>query len=93
MEKESYESVLNDLESYHSGAYLMNDVEMQFRLERAMIALQANTGKEIFSKEFKECMFTNFSATVKKTLREFPNGLKKDSERKNPTLRLKRKPA
>ena len=88
MGREVYESVLNDLEIYHSGAYLMNEVELTLRLERAILAFQANTEKEIFSEGFKEYMFTNFDTTVKKTLREFYKSHEKDDKRKKTTLKL-----
>ena len=49
---------LNDVKEYlensYSGAKMMGDVESMTRVARALAALQADVGKDIFTEEFME---------------------------------------
>lgn len=85
MGKETYEAIIAELKIYHSGAHAVGDMEMQLRLERAMIAFQTHPIEEIFSEEFKKKFIEREAAVSIKSV--------EDNGKKKKTLRLKRKPA
>ena len=51
---DNQKSILKYLENSYSGAKMMDDVETQERIARAIIAFEADPEMEIFSKEFIE---------------------------------------
>ncbi len=48
------------LENAYSGAKMMDDVEGMTKISRALVALQADVEKDIFTKEFIEESVINF---------------------------------
>lgn len=53
------EIILDYLEKAHSGAHMMRDVEIEARLERAIIAFNADISKDIFKEDFIEDYITS----------------------------------
>ena len=54
MNKNAYEEVKEYLESVRSGAKVMDDIEMMYRVDRALAAFDADVEDEIFTDKFKE---------------------------------------
>lgn len=48
----------NYLETSYSGAKMMDDVDAVCRIARALVALKADPGTEIFTEEYKEVYLT-----------------------------------
>lgn len=51
---DNQKSILEYLENSYSGAKMMDDIETQERIARAILAFEADPEIEIFSKEFIE---------------------------------------
>ena len=51
---DNQKSILEYLEHSYSGAKMMDDIETQERIARAIVAFEADPETEIFSKEFIE---------------------------------------
>jgi hypothetical protein len=51
---DNQKSILEYLENSYSGAKMMDDIETQERIARAIVAFEADPEIEIFSKEFIE---------------------------------------
>ena len=50
----NYEIIKNYLENALTGAKMEDDLEMQLRLSRAIVAFEADTEEDIFTDEFVE---------------------------------------
>lgn len=59
MDQENYEKILEYLKTTHSGANAMRDPEVALRLERAIVAFEADLEENIFSEEFLRHYLTN----------------------------------
>lgn len=55
-------SQIKEIESYletsYSGAKMMDDVDTMCRIARALVALKADPGTEIFTEEYQEIYMT-----------------------------------
>lgn len=54
----NYEIIKNYLENALTGAKMEDDLEMQLRLSRAIVAFEADTEEDIFTDEFVEKIVT-----------------------------------
>lgn len=50
----AYKEVIEYLENVRSGAKVMDDIEMMHRVDRALVAFEADVEDDIFTDEFKE---------------------------------------